>query len=141
MARSKKPKQAAPVSMERRDFLRTGGLAGAAALVAPTELIGAHQPTVPPPSRPVAPPVMTMAAEDTVPADVEALTTDNSGSDFMVVDVIKSLGLDTYLRAPKGEMPPYTAKVMSDQDLADVYAFLRALPPAPPLSSLPLLQP
>jgi ubiquinol-cytochrome c reductase cytochrome c subunit len=46
-----------------------------------------------------------------------------------------------YLRAPKGEMPPYTEKVMSDQDVADVYAFLRALPPPPPLSTLPLLQP
>ena len=46
-----------------------------------------------------------------------------------------------YLRTPKGEMPPYKAKVMSDQDVADVYAFLQALPPPPPLSSLPLLQP
>ena len=46
-----------------------------------------------------------------------------------------------YLRAPTGEMPPYSVKVMSAQDVADVYAFLRALPPAPPLSSLPLLQP
>ena len=46
-----------------------------------------------------------------------------------------------YLRAPTGEMPPYSEKVMSDQEVADVYAFLRALPPAPPLSSLPLLQP
>lgn len=48
---------------------------------------------------------------------------------------------ERYVRAPRGEMPPYTAKVMSDQDVADVYAFLRALPPPPPLSSLPLLQP
>ena len=46
-----------------------------------------------------------------------------------------------YLRTPRGEMPPYKAKVMSDQDVADVYAFLQALPPPPPLSSLPLLQP
>jgi ubiquinol-cytochrome c reductase cytochrome c subunit len=46
-----------------------------------------------------------------------------------------------YLRAPGGEMPPYKAKVMSDRDVADVYAFLMALPPPPPLSSLPLLQP
>ena len=30
---------------------------------------------------------------------------------------------------------------MSDQDVADVYAFLRALPSPPPLTSLPLLQP
>ena len=46
-----------------------------------------------------------------------------------------------YVRTPRGEMPPYKAKVMSDQDAADVYAFLQALPPPPPLSSLPLLQP
>ncbi len=46
-----------------------------------------------------------------------------------------------YLRSPRGEMPPYKAKVMSDQDVADVYAFLQALPSPPPLSSLPLLQP
>jgi mono/diheme cytochrome c family protein len=46
-----------------------------------------------------------------------------------------------YLRTPRGEMPPYKAKVMTDQDVADVYAFLMALPPPPPLSSLPLLQP
>jgi mono/diheme cytochrome c family protein len=46
-----------------------------------------------------------------------------------------------YVRTPRGEMPPYKAKVMSDRDVADVYAFLQALPPPPPLSSLPLLQP
>ena len=45
-----------------------------------------------------------------------------------------------YVRSPRGEMPPYKAKVMSDKDVADVYAFLQALPPPPPLSSLPLLQ-
>ena len=100
MARTKKPKQTTAVSMERRHFLRTGGLAGAGALVAPTALVGAQQPTVAPPSRPVAPPVMTMAAEGTAPADVEALTTDSSGSDFMV-DVIKSLGFE-YVSANPG---------------------------------------
>ena len=46
-----------------------------------------------------------------------------------------------YVRTPTGEMPPYKAKVMSDRDVADVYAFLQALPPPPPLSTLPLLQP
>ena len=44
-----------------------------------------------------------------------------------------------YVRAPRGEMPPYTAKVMSEQDLADVYAFLEARPKPPPLASIPLL--
>ena len=46
-----------------------------------------------------------------------------------------------YVRTPTGEMPPYKVKVMSDRDVADVYAFLQALPPPPPLSTLPLLQP
>lgn len=46
-----------------------------------------------------------------------------------------------YVRTPTGEMPPYKAKVMSDRDVADVYAFVASLPPPPPLSSLPLLQP
>lgn len=35
-----------------------------------------------------------------------------------------------YVRKPTGQMPPYTNKVMSDSELADVYAFLRALPKA-----------
>ena len=38
-----------------------------------------------------------------------------------------------YVRAPKNQMPPYTAKVMSDAELADVRAFLAARPkPAAP---------
>ena len=31
-----------------------------------------------------------------------------------------------YVREPKNQMPPYTVKVMSDADLADVRAFLAA---------------
>jgi mono/diheme cytochrome c family protein len=49
-------------------------------------------------------------------------------------------GFVQYLRAPTGEMPPYTAKVMTDQEVADVYAFLQSLPPPPVLANLPLLQ-
>jgi len=33
-----------------------------------------------------------------------------------------------YVRKPTGEMPPYTAKVLSDQELADIYAFLQSRP-------------
>jgi hypothetical protein len=36
-------------------------------------------------------------------------------------------------------MPPYTAKVASDADLADIRAFLASLPAPPPLSSIPIL--
>jgi len=44
-----------------------------------------------------------------------------------------------YVRQPAGQMPPYTAKVVSDQDLADIYAFLEALPQPPPAKNIPLL--
>ena len=37
-----------------------------------------------------------------------------------------------YVRAPRLQMPPYTAKVMPDQELADVRAYLASVPkPAP----------
>ena len=45
-----------------------------------------------------------------------------------------------YVRQPAGEMPPYTAKVLSNSQLADVYAFLRSVPQPPPLESIPLLR-
>ena len=32
------------------------------------------------------------------------------------------------LREPPGDMPAYAEKVMSDQDVADIYAFLQTLP-------------
>jgi len=38
-------------------------------------------------------------------------------------------------------MPTYTDSVMSDQDLADVYAFLEARAQPPEVSSIPLLAP
>ena len=44
-----------------------------------------------------------------------------------------------YIHAPTGNMPPYTSKVVSDQDIADIYAFLKSLPPAPPAKDIPLL--
>jgi mono/diheme cytochrome c family protein len=43
-----------------------------------------------------------------------------------------------YIRAPKGVMPPYTEKLLkSEQDLADIYAYLKSRPPAAPQSVLP----
>jgi len=44
-----------------------------------------------------------------------------------------------YVRAPRGDMPPYTAKVMAEQDLADVYAYLRSRPRPADVSRIPLL--
>lgn len=46
-----------------------------------------------------------------------------------------------YLRHPTGSMPPYSAAVISDQDLADIYAFLEARPRPPAVDNIPLLAP
>jgi len=45
-----------------------------------------------------------------------------------------------YVRHPTGEMPPFTEKVVKDAELADIYAFLRAQPPAPDVDKIPLLK-
>lgn len=46
----------------------------------------------------------------------------------------------TYVRHPLGEKPPYTDKVVSDKDLADIYAYLKSRPQPPPVSSIPILK-
>ena len=46
-----------------------------------------------------------------------------------------------YIRKPSGEMPPYTEKVLSAQDLADIYAFLQARQRPPALNTIPQLAP
>ena len=48
--------------------------------------------------------------------------------------------LARYVRKPTGEMPPYTAKVVTDQELADIYAFLQSRPHPPAARNNPLLK-
>jgi len=48
--------------------------------------------------------------------------------------------LTRYVRKPTGEMPPFTAKVVSDQELADIYAFLQSRPHPPAAKAMPLLK-
>ena len=45
----------------------------------------------------------------------------------------------SYVREPTGQMPPYTAKVVSNEDLAEIYNFLKSVPPPPPLKSIATL--
>jgi len=47
----------------------------------------------------------------------------------------------TAVRRPTDEMIPYTEKVISDQELADIYAWLRSIPAPPPVTSIPQLKP
>jgi mono/diheme cytochrome c family protein len=44
-----------------------------------------------------------------------------------------------YVRQPTGEMPPYTKKVVTDQELADIYAYLQSIPKPPDAKSIPAL--
>ena len=44
-----------------------------------------------------------------------------------------------YVRRPTEEMIPYTQKVLTDDELADIFAWLRSLPPPPAVESLPVL--
>jgi Cytochrome c. len=45
-----------------------------------------------------------------------------------------------YTRKPTGDMPPYTAKVVSDKEVADIYAFLLTIPAPPTADSIPILK-
>ena len=44
-----------------------------------------------------------------------------------------------YVRKPTGQMPPYTGKVVSDQEMADIYAFLTTIPAPPAANTIPIL--
>ncbi len=85
-------------SVDRRGFLKRAAAASAAALAAPTAE-AAVQPAAQRAAVP-ATPIMSAAAETANPPEVEVLTADRTGSDFMV-DVLKSLGFD-YICANPG---------------------------------------
>ena len=45
----------------------------------------------------------------------------------------------SYSRQPTGQMPPYTSKVVSDSEWANIYAFVQSIPEPPPAKSIPIL--
>jgi cytochrome c len=49
-------------------------------------------------------------------------------------------GFLNQLRHPYNQMPPYEAAVVSDQDAADIYAYLRQMPAPRDPNSIPLLK-
>lgn len=48
-------------------------------------------------------------------------------------------GFRSYVRGPKNQMPPYSAKAVPDQELADMYAYLKSIPMPPKGKDIPLL--
>lgn len=48
-------------------------------------------------------------------------------------------GFQSYVRKPAVQMPPYTSKAVPDNDLADIYAYLKSIPMPPKGKDIPLL--
>jgi ubiquinol-cytochrome c reductase cytochrome c subunit len=49
--------------------------------------------------------------------------------------------LKLQLRRPRGRMPVYTAMVMPDRDVADIYAYLSSVPKGRTAAEIPMLKP
>src|SRR5439155_12139126 len=81
-------------SAGRRKFLKGAAVAGAATLATP------GKPAVAAPTRRVTTPLQDPRAETGTPPEVEVLTADHCGSDFMV-DVIKSLDIEYFCANPR----------------------------------------
>ena len=45
----------------------------------------------------------------------------------------------SYVRKPTGAMPPYISKSLPDQDLADIYAYLKTIPAGQQARNIPML--
>ncbi len=52
---------------------------------------------------------------------------------------LNAQGLIHYVRAPGGAMPAYTDKVITDQELTDIHAYLQTMAKAKPVKDIPLL--
>jgi mono/diheme cytochrome c family protein len=52
---------------------------------------------------------------------------------------IAANALIAYVRHPAGTMPPFTKKVVSDEVLTDIHAYLASVPAPPAAKDIPLL--
>jgi ubiquinol-cytochrome c reductase cytochrome c subunit len=49
--------------------------------------------------------------------------------------------LSNFVRTTNRQMPPFSKQILSDEDLADIYAYLQSVPKSPDPGSIPLLNP
>ena len=52
---------------------------------------------------------------------------------------LNAQGVIRYVRRPSGAMPAYIDKVITDQELTDVWAYLKTLPGPKPVKDIPML--
>jgi mono/diheme cytochrome c family protein len=49
--------------------------------------------------------------------------------------------LSSFVRTTNGPMPPFSEAILSNEDLADIYAYLQSIPKPPDYKTIPLLNP
>ena len=49
--------------------------------------------------------------------------------------------LSNFVRTTNRAMPPFGKEILSDEDMADIYAYLQSIPKDPDPNSIPLLNP
>jgi mono/diheme cytochrome c family protein len=55
-------------------------------------------------------------------------------------DPVPPQAIMNYIRRPAGNMPPYTAKLVSDQDVADIYEYLKSVARPVDIRNIPLFK-
>ncbi len=64
-----------------------------------------------------------------------------SGGKRLAPDPLPWDAFSVFVRSTNRSMPPFSEKILSDGDLADIYAYLQSIPKPPDANSLPLLNP
>ena len=63
-----------------------------------------------------------------------------SGGKRLAPDPLPWETFSAFVRSSNRAMPPFSEKILSDNDLADIYAYLQAIPKPPDVNSIPLLR-
>jgi mono/diheme cytochrome c family protein len=66
-------------------------------------------------------------------------TVGQGGAGPRIIVSASAAALVRFVRKPTGTMPPYTSKSISEQEIIDIYAYLKSIPPSPPAKSIALL--
>ncbi len=62
-----------------------------------------------------------------------------SGGKRLAPDPLPWEAFSAFVRSTNRAMPPFSEKILSDGDLADIYAYLQSIPKPPAANSIPLL--
>ena len=63
-----------------------------------------------------------------------------SGGKRLAPDPLPWEAFSGFVRSTNRAMPPYSEAILSNADLADIYAYLQSIPKPPDVNSIPLLK-